>query len=141
MDDPNELNNRSRKERRAARKQGHLDNAAFIKIADKFIGVANRENKRVLATELHMAFLYGAARYNAYVANAVLNVPDHEAFVEQMTKQYQEMLRQNLADPTLVASAASSGSTASGGSGHDDGADGSETDGADNSDGNNSDKT
>ncbi len=110
MDDRQDLNDRSRKERRAARKQGHLDNAAFIKIADKFIGVANRENKRVLATELHMAFLYAAARYNAYVANAVLNVPDHEAFVEQMTKHYQEMLRQNLADPTLAASGGDSDS-------------------------------
>ena len=48
-----------------------------------------------------MAFLYAAARYNAYVANAILNVPDHEDFVARMTKQYQEMLRQNLADPNL----------------------------------------
>ncbi len=92
----------NRKERRAARADGHLDTAAFLKVADKFIDVANRENQRVLATELHKAFLFASARYSAYVANVVMDVPDHEAFVAEMTKVYQEMLRQHLADPTLV---------------------------------------
>ena len=49
----------------------------------------------IKATDLHMAFLYASSRYSAYVANAVLEVPDHEEFVKQMTAQYQEMLRQN----------------------------------------------
>jgi hypothetical protein len=96
MDDMN------RKQRRAARAKGHLDTAAFLKAADKFIDVANRQNKAVPATELHMAFLYAAARYSAYVANAILRVPNHEDFVKHMTEQYQEMLRQNLADPGLA---------------------------------------
>ena len=56
----------------------------------------------IKATDLHMAFLYASSRYSAYVANAVLEVPDHEEFVKQMTAQYQEMLRQNLADPGLA---------------------------------------
>lgn len=103
MKDPKDLDQLSRKERLAARKQGHLDTAAFLKTADKFIDVANRENKKVQATELHMAFLYAAARYNAYVANNVLEISDHEDFVTTMTKHYQEMLRQNLADPKLGA--------------------------------------
>lgn len=102
MVDDSKMGGRNRKERRAMRKEGHLDNAAFLKVADKFIDVANRENKRANATELHMAFLYASARYSAFVANSVLEVADHEDFVAKMTLQYQEMLRQNLADPGLA---------------------------------------
>jgi hypothetical protein len=91
----------NRKQRRAARTEGHLDNAAFLKAADKFIDVANRQNARVKATELHMAFLYASARYSAYVAKAILDAPNHEDFVTEMTARYQEMLRQHLADPSL----------------------------------------
>lgn len=92
---------KSRKERRAGRKQGDLDTPAFLKLADKFIDVANRENERVKATDLHMAFLYAAARYNAFVANAVLEVDNHEVYVKEMSEHYKEMLRQHLADPGL----------------------------------------
>ena len=60
---------RNRKQRRAARSEGRLDTAAFLKVADKFIDVANRQNTKVKATELHMAFLYAATRYSAYVAS------------------------------------------------------------------------
>ncbi|VAW11896.1 hypothetical protein MNBD_ALPHA09-1488 [hydrothermal vent metagenome] len=95
-DDP-----RNRKARRAARRDGHLDTATFLKLADRFIDVANTQNKTVQATHLHMAFLYGAARYNAHVAKNVLNVDDHEKFVGEMTKSYQEMLRNHLADPAV----------------------------------------
>ena len=83
------------------RKAGQLDTTAFLKTADKFIDVANKENEAVKATDLHMAFLFAAARYNAYVANVILEVDDHEADVEHMTGQYREMLRQHLADPNL----------------------------------------
>ena len=93
---------RSRNERRQARKAGELDTTAFLKLADKFIDVANRENKSVQATELHLAFLFAAARYNAYVANAVLQVDNHEEFVKHMVEQYTEMLRQHLADGNIA---------------------------------------
>lgn len=96
-----EPDTRSRNARRAARKEGELDSTAFLKLADKFIDLANRENAQVKATQLHMAFLYAAARYNAYVAKSVGNVEDHEKFVQHMVKQYQEMLRQHLADESL----------------------------------------
>lgn len=92
---------RSRNERRAARKEGELDSTAFLKLADKFIDLANRENAKVKATQLHMAFLYAAARYNAYVAKSVTDEEEHEKFVTHMVGQYQEMLRQHLADDTL----------------------------------------
>ena len=99
----------SRNERRALRKEGGLDDTAFLKVADKFIDVANRENRTVKATDLHMAFLFAAARYNAYVANVILQVEEHEPFVEHMVKQYQEMLRQHLADQHLAGSPAGPG--------------------------------
>src|SRR5262245_34890608 len=91
----------NRKQRRAARTEGHLDTTAFLKAADKFIDVANRQNMRVKATDLHVAFMYASARYSAYVAKIILDVPHHEDFVKEMTARYQEMLRQHLADPSL----------------------------------------
>ena len=90
-----------RKERLADRKAGKLDPAAFLKVADTFIDVANRKNKTVLATELSMAFLYAASRYNAHVAKNILEVEKHEDFVQDVVKSFTEMLRQNLADPEL----------------------------------------
>lgn len=83
------------------RKDGVLDTTAFLKLAGKFIELANRENKRVPASELHMAFLWAAARYNAHFAKAVVNVDNHEAFVASMAEEYKVMLRQHLADPSL----------------------------------------
>lgn len=93
----------NRKERRAARAEGTtgLDTVAFLKLADKFIDVANRENRTVPATELHMAFLYAASRYNAHVAKNVLEAEEHEVFVEEMAGRYKEMLRNHLADPAV----------------------------------------
>lgn len=102
MEAPKSDQPKNRKARRAERKEDSgFDTAAFLKLADKFIDVANRENDRVKATDLHMAFLYSAARYNAYVAKVVLDVDEHEKFVKHMVEQYQEMLRQHLADETL----------------------------------------
>ncbi|MEO1207615.1 MAG: DUF3144 domain-containing protein [Pseudomonadota bacterium] len=95
----------NRKARRAARKEGQLDTSAFLKIADKFIDVANRENQKTVATDLHMAFLYAAARYNAFVGRSVLDVENHEQYVKEMGGHYIEMLRQHLADPGLVPGA------------------------------------
>ena len=95
VDSPN------RKTRRATGPDSSLDTPGFLRAADKFIDVANRENKRVKATDLHLAFLYAAARYNAFVAKTVLNVDQHEDFVSHMAEQYREMLRQHLADESL----------------------------------------
>ncbi|MGI9482611.1 MAG: DUF3144 domain-containing protein [Hyphomicrobiales bacterium] len=91
----------NRKERRAARAEGEMDTAGFLKVADSFIDLANRHNRTVQATQLHMAFLFAAARYNAHVAKSVLNVENHEEFVEAMAAEYMDFLRQHLADDTL----------------------------------------
>ncbi|MEM9355443.1 MAG: DUF3144 domain-containing protein [Pseudomonadota bacterium] len=95
------IDNQNRKARRAARAEGQLDTAAFLKVSDRFIDVANRENQKIQATELHMAFLFAAARYNAHVAKNIMRVENHEDFVNQMVEQYREMLRQHMADPSL----------------------------------------
>lgn len=92
---------RSRQERRAARSAGEIDNQAFAELADAFIDLANRQNRKVPATQLHMAFLYASARYSAHVARNVLDVEKDEPFVEAMLRDYAEMLRQHLADPSI----------------------------------------
>ena len=97
------IDDQNRKARRAARAQGQLDTAAFLQVADRFIDVANRENQKIQATELHMAFLFAAARYNAYVAKNIMEVDKHEDFINQMVEQYREMLRQHLSDASLDA--------------------------------------
>ncbi len=91
----------NRKNRRAAEARGDMTDRRFMEIADKFIDVANSENDKIEATELHMAFLYAAARYNAHIAKNILKVDEHEPFVTEMLKSYQEMLRNHLADPSL----------------------------------------
>jgi len=78
-----------------------MTNERFMALADKFISLANEENENTKATALHVIFLYAAARYNAHVAKNVLNVEEHEPFVNEMMKVYQEMLRNHLADPNL----------------------------------------
>lgn len=101
----------TRQERRAKRKQGMLDNDAVLKLADKFIDLANRQNQRVPASTLLWAFLWAAARYNAHVAKSVLDVDKHEEFVNKMGEEYKDMLRQHLADPALNRSADESAET------------------------------
>ncbi len=91
----------NRKQRRAAEAEGAMTDARFLKLADRFIDVANRQNREVPATDLHMAFLYASARYSAHVGKNVVGVDAHEPFVEKMTKAYAEMLRNHLADPGL----------------------------------------
>ena len=91
----------NRQDRRAARAQGELDTTGFLQSAAKFIELANRENRKIPATDLHIAFLWAAARYNAHVAKSILEIETHEDFVNHMVEQYREMLRQNLADPEL----------------------------------------
>lgn len=92
----------TRRERRADLKEGKLDDpAAFLKVADQFIELANRQNRTILATDLATAFLFAAARYSAHVAKNVHEVENHEDYVEEAVKTFTEMLRQNLADPGL----------------------------------------
>lgn len=99
---PDDIDHMNRKARRAAAKtDGAVDTMAFLKLADKFIDVANRENQNIKASEVHMAFLFAAARYNAHVAKNVLDIDNHEVFVKEMAEQYKDMLRQHLGDDSL----------------------------------------
>lgn len=98
-DDIDKMNRKAR--RAAAKEEGTLDTMGFLKLADKFIDVANRENKHVKASQVQMALLYAAARYNAHVGKNIFDVEDHEVYVGEMGGQYMEMLRQHLADESL----------------------------------------
>lgn len=89
------------RDRRQSKTEPEMTDQRFIALADKFIDLANRQNRSVNATDLHMIFLYAAARYNAHVAKNVLKLDEHEPFVDEMMKAYQEMLRNHLADPGL----------------------------------------
>ncbi len=91
----------NRKERRAARKEGNLDSAAFVKLADEYIALANRQNRSIPATDVHAALVFAAARYGAHVAKNVVEVEDQEKTVESAAKDYADWLRQHLADPSV----------------------------------------
>ena len=82
-------------------REGVLDSKSFLRVADQFISLANQRNKKIDSTELQMVMLYAAARYAAHVGKNVIEVPDHEEFVQHMVAQYTDMLRENMADPTV----------------------------------------
>ena len=46
---------------------GKLDGHHFIQMADQFISLANKRNRKVDATEIQMVMLFAAARYAAHV--------------------------------------------------------------------------
>ena len=85
----------------AQHREGVLDSQSFLRVADQFISLANQRNKKIDSTELQMVMLYAAARYAAHVGKNVVEVPDHEEFVQHMVAQYTDMLRENMADPTV----------------------------------------
>lgn len=91
----------NRKERRAKKAAGEMTDQKFMMIADKFIDLANEQNRSIPATDLHMIMLYAAARYNAHVCKNILEVDQQETYVTEMMKSYQEMLRNHLADPSV----------------------------------------
>ena len=96
------MNRRGRRaEIKRLRKDGELDQQAFLDVAGQFIDLANRLNRTIVASDLALAFEYAASRYNAHVAKNVMDVENHEEFVEESLKRYAEMLRQNLADPDM----------------------------------------
>ena len=85
----------------AQHREGVLDSQSFLRVADQFISLANQRNKKIDSTELQMVMLYAAARYATHVGKNVVEVPDHEEFVQHMVAQYTDMLRENMADPTV----------------------------------------
>ena len=84
-------------QRVAVNADGRLDEESFIKLADQFISLANTRNKKVL----QFVMLYASARYAAHVGKNVIEADDQESFVDHMTAQYKDMLREHLADPTV----------------------------------------
>ena len=78
-----------------------LDGDSFVRLADQFISLANQRSKKIVPTELQLAMLFAAARYGAHVGKNVLELDEQEEFIDHMTKQYQDMLRTHMADPTV----------------------------------------
>jgi len=79
----------------------YLDGDSFVRLADQFISLANQRSKKVAATDLQLVMMFAAARYTAHVGKNVLVVDEQEKFIDHMTKQYQDMLRTHMADPTV----------------------------------------
>ena len=82
-------------------RDGILDEATFLRVADQFISLANQRNKKIEATELQMVMLFAAARYAAHVGKNVIEITDQEEFIKHMTAQYADMLRGHFADPNV----------------------------------------
>jgi len=61
LDEPKKQNRQQRRTAKARGEERQITDARFLKLADKFIDVANRENENINATDLHMVFLYAAA--------------------------------------------------------------------------------
>jgi len=83
------------------KQRGILDQEAFLRVADQFISLANDRNKKIMATELHFALMYAAARYTGHVGKNVVDIDDQDEWITHMTAQFQDMLRENMADPAL----------------------------------------
>ena len=45
--------------------------------------------------------MYAAARYTGHVGKNVVNIEDQDNWITHMTEQFQDMLRENMADPAL----------------------------------------
>lgn len=86
-------------EEQSSENPGTIDTETFLKVADKFLEVANEQRKTVLATDVHVAFLFAAARYNAHVAKNIAKVEDQEDYIGKMIQTYSDMLRSHMADP------------------------------------------
>ena len=78
-----------------------LDGDSFVRLADQFISLANKRGQKVEATDMQLVMMFAAARYGAHVGKNILDVDDHESYVDHLTKQYQDMLRTHMSDPTV----------------------------------------
>ena len=78
-----------------------LDGKNFLKLADHFITFANTKNKTIKSTDLKYIMLYASARYSAHVGKNVLEIENHEEYVNHISAQFIDMLREHLADPNL----------------------------------------
>ncbi|MGH8619417.1 MAG: DUF3144 domain-containing protein [Burkholderiales bacterium] len=75
----------------------------FRELADTFIHLANEHSETVPHDKLGAAFLYGAARFNAFVAyveskSRAQFSGDKEKAVAFFLMQYEKMLREHLDD-------------------------------------------
>ncbi len=81
--------------------KGYLDEESFLRVADQFITLANDRNKKILATELQFALMFAAARYTSHVGKNIIEVDRHDDWINHIVDQFRDMLRENMADPTV----------------------------------------
>lgn len=75
----------------------------FWEVADSFVHLANQHLECVERGKVSAAFLYAAARFNAFVVAAAAKssegmAKDTGPALEYFTEQYGKMLRENLAE-------------------------------------------
>ena len=73
----------------------------FLQLADKVIGFANHSALEMRKDAVHLAFLYAIARYGVFAWQNSPKMVDEEAFIDQMLKRYEAMLREQLGDTKL----------------------------------------
>ena len=88
-------------DRSSSSEKGGLGRDWFIRTADRFVNLANTLNKRTIATDIQYTMLYASARYAAHVGKNVIEVENQEDFINHLTNQYRDMLRENFADPAV----------------------------------------
>jgi hypothetical protein len=85
-----------------AAEEGKVHLTEFVRIVDQVIGYANSANAELNApTAVKLAFLYGIARYSAFIARSKTSPEDQEAYIKEMADRYAAMMREHFADPTL----------------------------------------
>ncbi|MEM7498755.1 MAG: DUF3144 domain-containing protein [Pseudomonadota bacterium] len=75
------------------------ESAAFFAMADKFLAVANNGVEEDKPSRVSAAFMFACARFNAFTAQTQ-GLPAGEVdeeTVEYFTREYEKMLRENLA--------------------------------------------
>ncbi len=78
-----------------------MQEEVFHEVADEFINLANQLSEDWAVPMLSAAFMYAAARYNAF--NAVDGTDDNDTrsrAVNFLCDQYRKMLEENLAELT-----------------------------------------
>ncbi len=79
----------------------NIPDQEFFELADSFIRLANQHRENIPATKVSSAFLYAAARYNAFVAASADGADpesEREVVIEYFTQQYRKMISENMDD-------------------------------------------
>jgi len=88
-------------DRSSASEKGGLDKDGFLRTSDRFVTLANTLNRKIIAQDIQYTLLFAAARYSSHVGKNVMEVENQEEYINHLTNQYRDMLRENFADPAV----------------------------------------